>query len=280
MILTAVQAVYLAAFANSNEASTPDVVALAQPSPVQTGACKNALQEETRFIEAQNQFVPGVAIYASSIGGDEANRLAKDGVFIGGNSVRDYIDLQGGNILISPDKDLTIATRSGNIHVGAGAVAFVIDSGEDTVVYDLLQTKPKQVVVTANKHSLAMEPGRMFVLTGQPIKDFEQLPVDCHRVSYRNVQPLNANSPSQTVKVFAADFSVASAMVTVEPLKRLTVSRNREDKIAVERMLKGAVLLGDFSTSPQPMAANYPVTAAESDPTPLHIISDSDSDNN
>jgi hypothetical protein len=263
MVLAVVQAASFSVCAYANEASPQEFIALAQPSSVQTGRCKEARLEETVLIEAQNQFVQGVAIYASTFGGDEAKRLAQEGVFIGPNSGENYIDLQGGNILLNPEKDLIVATQSGKIHVGAGAVVFIIDSIENTVIYDLLQTKPKQVIVTVNKHSLLMEPGRMFVLTRQHFSDFEQLPIDCHRVNYRNAQVLKLNNSSEPVKVVAADFSITSAMLVIEPLKRITVSGNREDKLTMDKMLKGAVVLGGFSTdTSQPnIVDDSPLTA-------------------
>ena len=275
MILTAGQAVYFAACANANETPAQEI-ALIQPSPVQTNACKNASQEEPNLVEAENQIVPGVVIYASTFGGDEADRLAKDGVFIGSNSKDNYIELQGGNVLLNPEKDTVVGTRLGKIYIGSGASVFVVDSGDDVVVYDLLQTKPKQVavvVVESNKHRLTMEPGRVLVLTGQNTHDFEQLAIDCHRVAYRNAQPINLDNPSGTVKAFAADFSIASAMVIIQPLRRWTVSNNKEDKLVMEKMLKGAVLLGDFATSPAPITPDSPTVTVKADS--IQIAADS-----
>jgi len=249
------------------DTSAPDMVALAQPPAAEITNCKNALLEQTGLTPVNDQFIPGAAIYAANFSGDEANRLAKDGVYISGNSCGNYLDLEGGNILLNPEIDMTINTQSGTIYVDAGAITFIVDSGKDVVVYDLLQTKPKQVYTMVNKHKLFMEPGRMLVLTGQSINDFEKLEIDCHRVAYRNAQSLDVSSQPGNAIVFAADFSIASAMTAIQPLKRLTVSQNREDKIAVEKMLKGAVLLGDFATNPaQPVAANYPVTTVQADP--------------
>ncbi|MEI9914202.1 MAG: hypothetical protein WDN66_04495 [Candidatus Saccharibacteria bacterium] len=38
----------------------------------------------------KSNFIPGTIIYSGSFGGDEANRLAKDGVFIGEDSKSNY----------------------------------------------------------------------------------------------------------------------------------------------------------------------------------------------
>jgi hypothetical protein len=261
LTLTVGQAVYLTARAQSIESPIPQMVAMAQPSAAQIATCKNALKEESRLVEINNQFIPGVAFYAATISGDEARRLAKDGVIIGGNSGKNYIDLQDGNILLNPEQDIVVGTKSSKIFIGAGASVFVVNSGPDVVVYDLLQTKPKQVSVTVlvNKQKIILEPGRMCVLTGQDIKNFEKLEIDCHRVAYRNAQSLDLAGSKETVKGFAADFSIASAMVTIQPLKRLTISNNKQDNMTVDRLVKGAVLLGDFASSPTlPIDSNDP----------------------
>lgn len=273
LTLTVGQGSYSAVCAESDKMSAPNVVALAAPS-TSAMATKKAVLEETRVID--EQFIPGIAIYASNFGGDEANRLAQDGVYIGENSFGNYLDLKGGNILLNPKGDMVVGTRVGKIVIDAGAIVFLVDSGQDVVIYDLMQTKPKQVCTIINKRKTFIEPGRMLVLTNQEMKDFEKLEIDCHRVSYRNAQPLVVADKSGTTKVFAADFSIAAAMTAIQPLKRLTMSRNREDKLAVERMLKAAVVLGDFAVSPgDSLAANSSVANVKdgsvqvaSDPAP------------
>jgi hypothetical protein len=248
LLLTAGQSVYLAACAESTE--KPEVVALAQPAPAQMKTFKNTVPEEPRLVQIDNQVIPGVTIYSANIGGDEASRLAKDGVFIGSNTAHNFIDLQGGNILLNPEKDIVVGSKLGKVFIGAGANVFIVNSGPDLVVYDLLQTKPKQVsvIVKVNKYRVPLEPGRMLVLTEQAVKNFEKLEIDCHRVTYHNPQTLNLRLQKEAVKAFAADFSIASAMVTIQPLKGLTLSSNKQDKLAVEKLVKGAVLMGDFAT--------------------------------
>lgn len=247
MMITAGQSFYIAASAESNPAQAETLVAFAQPRSVTMANYKTALEEETRLVEAQNHVIPGIAIYAHNFGGDEASRLAKDGVIIGSNSVDNYIDLQSGNVLLTPDKDIVVGTNKGKISIAAGATVFVSESNKDVVIYDLLQTKPKQVSIIVNKQKLVMEPGRMLVISGQNIDGFEKLEMNCHCVTYRNAKAVNMNVNG--VKTFLAEFSIASALVTIQPLQRLTVSSHKQDQIALERILKGAVILGDFAMS-------------------------------
>ena len=262
--LIAIQSLSLAAYADSEK------LAFVQPPSSPMSTCKAALEQETRLVEAQAHVVPGVAIYAHNFGYDEANRLAKDGVLIGTDSVGNYIDLQSGNILLSPEKDIIVNTHAGKIYIESGATVFISELGNNVVIYDLHQTQPKQVSIMLNKHKLVMEPGRMLVVTAQNIDDFEQLEVNCHCVTYRNAKPVNMNVNG--VKAFLAEFSIASALVTIQPLQRLTVSSHKQDQIALERILKGAVILGDFAMSTeQPTTASSSATAAHADPGAINI---------
>jgi len=208
---------------------------------------KTVLEQETRLVEEQKHVIPGTTIYAHNFGGDEANRLAKDGVLIGCKSSDCYIDLQSGNILLTPEKDMVVDTNNCKVSIAAGATVFITVSVNDVIVYDLLQTKPKQVSVTVDKQKLVMEPAQMLVVTTQNISDFEKLGVTSHCVTYRKAKPFALDS--KTVNAFMAEFSMASAMTTIQPLQRLTVSNHREDRLVLEKLIKVAVLLGDFASS-------------------------------
>ena len=62
----------------------------------------------------------------------------------------------------------------------------------------------------------------MLVLTGQNIKDFEKLEIDCHRVAYHNRASTGLKWTKRLPSAaFAADFSIASAMITIQPSKTI-----------------------------------------------------------
>ncbi len=246
MSLIAGSALYLPANATTNAGQTQ--LSFSQSPPeVATVNYKAVLEQETRLVEEQKHVIPGTAIYARKFGRDEANRLAKDGVLIGCNSADSYLDLQSGNVLLTPEKILEVATNKAKISVAAGATVFITVSTNNVVVYDLLQTKPKQVSITLDKHKLLIEPGQMLVITVQNISDFEKLDATSHCVTHRKITPCTLSN--QTVNAFLAEFSMASAMTTIQPLQRLTVSNHREDQLVLEKLIKVSVLLGDFATS-------------------------------
>lgn len=94
---------------------------------------------------------------------------------IGSDSEDNYISLNQGNILLSPDKDTLVGTSEGKISIVHGATVFVMQSADGLVVYNVAQTKPQQVTVatTANQEGIVLEAGVMLVLTKQNACDFE-----------------------------------------------------------------------------------------------------------
>lgn len=200
-------------------------------------------------VEDENRFIAGTTISAFNFGSDEIDRLARDGVFIANESGANSLTLENGNILTTPDRDVLIATSDTRIFVGAGATVFIMKAGENVVIYDLIQTRPKQVSVVVNKQRMIMEPGRMLAITKQNVEQLQNLPVNCHAVAYRKAQQIDLNG---NVRVFAANFSIASALSTIQPLRRLTASPYKQDQITLEKLWKDAQIEGDFARSSQP----------------------------
>lgn len=195
----------------------------------------------------ERHFVKGMAAYAYNFGNNEKEWLANGGVLIGSNSTNNFLDLENGNILLSPVQNIVVSTREGSLYISAGASVFIIESGNDVVIYDLLQTKPNQVFFIVNQHKLMIEPGHMLVITKQNTDEFDQLAANCHCVTYRNAKSLNLHD--NTVTAFVANFSIASALVTIEPLKQLTISNHKQDQTAFDRLVKSAVILGNIRPS-------------------------------
>jgi len=190
--------------------------------------------------------IPGAKSYNHVFTGKETSLLIHDGMKLYGNNGEDnYLNIDKGNVLLSPDKDIVVGTHEGNINIASGAIAFVMESGNDVVVYDLRQSMAKQVSVMVNNHRVCLHPGNMMVLTRQQVNDFEDIDAECHMISYRGAEEIAVND--KVVKVFIAEYSIASALVTIEPLRQLIASNDRQDKAALEKIIKGAVMLNDFS---------------------------------
>lgn len=222
------------AISNNNPAPPPvSIITPVPPNP------------SRRLIAERHRFVPGTITLAHSFSGAEANRLTQAGITIGCNTANNYLNLDNGNVLFSPDADIVIGTGKGTVSIGSGATVFIMESDKDVVLYDLHQTKPKQVCITINKERLIMEPGRMLVLTKQKTNDFKKLSVNCHAVPYRKAQELDLED--NTITVFAADFSICSALTRLQPLKKLLSSTDKREQSIVDSVLKGAITLEAYT---------------------------------
>jgi len=178
-------------------------------------------------------------INTSSIAADTNIRDKSENGFI---ATSNCFNLDKGNILVSPDRDISINTYEGTVSIASGATIFVMASTQGIVVYDLNQTKPKQVSIVVNKHKLVMEPGLMLVLTRQKTKNFEELEANCHGVSYHRPEKIELQGGNMTA--FAAGFSISSALVRIIPLKQLVNSSERRDQLLLDKLIKSAVILG------------------------------------
>ncbi len=189
-----------------------------------------------------SRYIEGTTIYAYNFGGEEIHRLANDGVVLAQDSGDNYLNLQHGNIVLTPDRKILVSTNESKIYIASGASVFIMKSDNELVLYDLLQTQPNQVSVLVNTQKIAMQPGQMLVLTRQNVQNFEKLDASCRKVAYTNAQPLNVTG---NIKAFIAHFSITSALVKIEPLQRLTTSNFHHDKLALNKLLKGAIIQGD-----------------------------------
>ena len=192
--------------------------------------------------------IRGTTISAFIFGADEINRLAKDHVSVASDSGNNCLNLQNGNILLTPDRDILVATSESKIYIGSGATVFIMKSDDNVVVYDLLQTRPKQVSVLVNRQKLLMEPGLMFALTRQNVQSFENMQPDCHTVAYRQAEAVNLYG---NIKVFTANFSITSAMANIQPLRRLAASPYKRDQLTMARLWKSAQIGGDLANPAQ-----------------------------
>ncbi len=191
--------------------------------------------------------IPGAKSYNHIFDSAEISKSIENGVTFQYSPVSNGLNIEKGGVLLSPDKDIVVGTHQGSIHISSGATAFVIQSENDVIIYDLRQSAPKQVTIVVGKEMLTLHPGHMMVLTKQSVDDFEEIDTQCHMISYRGAQQVSLKQ--NEVKAFIAEFSIASAIVTIDPLNRLIRSTNQQDKTVLAKIVKGAVMLGDFSST-------------------------------
>lgn len=206
---------------------------------------------KTTTTKTLGQLLEGRTVYTHNFGTDEIMRLAREGITIGSNTTDNYLNLIEGNVLLNPEKDLVVDVEVAKIYVGAGATVFIAKTSNCVVLYDLLQSNVKPTFILVGKKKLTTEPGRMITLVKEHASGFEKIKYcPCKSVAYRNVERIDIHSDE--VNAFMADFSILSALVTIQPLKRMTISRYEEDKMALEMFMKNAIVPGVFASPAQP----------------------------
>ncbi|HEY9786088.1 MAG TPA: hypothetical protein V6D17_11840, partial [Candidatus Obscuribacterales bacterium] len=196
--------------------------------------------------------IPGATTYASDFNVEEATRLTNLGIKLGPNTGGNYIDLHAGNVVFAPSKNIVVGTHEGTVHIPAGAVALVMESGADVAVYDLHQRGTKGIQIVAGKKLISLDPGREVVLSRQKSSDFRDVMHDCKSIGFRSPKHEQINGD---IRAFAMDFSIPSAIAKTVPLRNMMKSDDSMDRKAIRRIMMNAVLLeestshrGPFST--------------------------------
>jgi hypothetical protein len=185
--------------------------------------------------------IPGQAIFgATEFNANELSMLANLGVQYGQNSKDQYLSLMKGFVLFAPDKDITVEVREGTVYVPRGCIAWVMETGADSAIYDLhdsIWTGAVRVVV--NNKELKMGPGTQLLLTKDMKSSFDQLNPG-PSVGYRNVRSTDIGNG---IRTFIADFSIPHGLENLEVLHSLFYSQEPKHRKWVAQMLKNAAIL-------------------------------------
>ncbi len=145
-------------------------------------------------------------------------------------------DLDGGSVLVRPDKDTTVTTDEGQITVGAGCVAVVLKRDDGVTVLDLYDAHRGTVLVRTVDGVISMKPGMQVTLTKHPSKSLKELHPALF-VGHRHLREMRA---ADGTRVFMADYSMFSAVAHMKRIRDLAKSKNKEDRQLFEKILKTA----------------------------------------
>jgi len=174
----------------------------------------------------------------------EVDNLANAGIVAQANAAAsNYLNLDKGNILFSPSHNIVVGTHEGDVYIASGATVFVMETGHDVAIYDFDQSKPGQVSVICGKKKLNLWPGRMIVLTKQDVTDFEEVEGPFKRVGYRRASEMDVD---ESTKAFSANFSPASALDRIIPLRDMMTSKDRQEQKTMNKILLSAAILIDL----------------------------------
>lgn len=192
-----------------------------------------------------NGRMPGQAMFgATNFNAEELLALTNNGVVYGPHTGEAYINLLQGYVLFAPERDIEVEVREGKIYIPKGAIAWVMETGADSAIYDLhdtMQTGPIRVV--ANNKTLTLGPGQQVLLTRNMNATFAELNPGSV-VGYRNVRSTDMGSG---IKSYICEFSIPHGLNNVEVINGLLYSKEDKHQKIVKQMLKNAAILADLS---------------------------------
>ena len=187
-----------------------------------------------------DRYIMGARTFKSNFDNTEAQRLTRLNVGIG-NYGNGFIEMLSGNCVFAPDRNIVVRTQFGNVSIKAGSIAFIMNTGKEVGVYDLHDNGLNGITVfDKNRHIELRNPGSMVVMTRPETKDFKGVNDNLRWIAYRNT---SKHGDMNTVRVFTSDFSLPSALQNVLPLREMRASKEAEDKNAVEKIMKNAVIM-------------------------------------
>ncbi len=189
--------------------------------------------------------LPGQAIFGSTaFNADELAALSTQGIQFGPDSKNNFLSLLQGHVLFAPDKEIEVEVREGKIYIPKGAIAWVMETGADSAIYDMhdsLATGPIRVV--ANNKTITMGPGQQILLTRNLKASFAELNPGSV-VGYRNIRSAELGGG---IKSFVCDFSIPHGLNNVKVIHGLLYSQEPKHQKLVRQMLKNAAILADLS---------------------------------
>lgn len=205
------------------------------------------LERQSSHLSDQHNVVPQSQLSALIVGCQtsshlfddfEVHRLVAEGVAVRHDGETNCLRLDRGNIVLSPQRNVTVNASLAVVHIAGGAIVLVMKSQDSLAVYDLHQNKPAAVRVTSNHKSIALHPGRVLVLT--KANSQRTLGPDFHGIAYRNATTYNLDD---SVKIFAADYSMPSAINRTVPLRQMLSSDQAIDRAKINKILIDSVMI-------------------------------------
>jgi hypothetical protein len=158
--------------------------------------------------------------------------------------------LPAANSLLAPSKhNLRAEVGTAIVEVKRGAVAFVADNGDDCSILSLHDSQKGDVKVIVDGQVICLSSGEQLVIskTGSAKSN----PLAC--IAVRHVNQLKLNSDKH---VYACDFSIPSAMSSVNTLSRLSQSNLPKERSTFLKILKTSAALQTVGAHKDPYVSS------------------------
>ncbi|HEY9788346.1 MAG TPA: hypothetical protein V6D17_23355 [Candidatus Obscuribacterales bacterium] len=158
------------------------------------------------------------------------------------------LSLDKGSVLVAPAKDLVIEHNRAKLNTAANAIVLVMASSNGLHVYNLHDERKHSVVVNAGSHRLVLAPGHHITLTDGRVRSFEDVnPAEA--IGYRSIV---SQELAHGDRAFVSEFSGASAIDVVKPLRALMIADNPEARRIRNRLLKTSAIILHLTSGKPP----------------------------
>ena len=174
------------------------------------------------------------------------SRLSQSGFADG---TRKQVVIENQSLLLAPFSNTTVKTKFGEIDVDARSMVLVFSSPKGTSIFNLDDQHRNSVIVrTASNHKFVLSAGKHITLTDVGARGFEQInPVES--IAYRNI---NQQSLANGHMVFTSEFSIPSAINSINVLKELCKSKNQESMRLRNHLMKTLAAMVQMNKSGVP----------------------------
>lgn len=144
--------------------------------------------------------------------------------------------------LIMPVKaEQTVQTTFGQGVCGKGTLVFFVDNGRDVAFFNLNSQHKGDVKLVIGSEQIRPIPGEEVVVTSDTISEFKD--VNPGRViAFRNPKLSHKGSG---LRIFKADFSIASAVLGIKPLQAMLHSKDPYQRHLINEVLKNHAIWSD-----------------------------------
>ncbi len=149
-------------------------------------------------------------------------------------------ELRMQNLLLAPDrKDVTAEAGPARLHIGRGAVAFVVNNGRDVSVLCLHDNATGDVTVKVGNQDIELRAGEHLVVTESTTLSF----ADVNPLQAISCRELREHALGGGQRAFFSQFSLVSALYNLKCLRQLAQSSDHHERAVHSKIVKNAAIL-------------------------------------
>jgi|GEM_PF-5245813 len=151
------------------------------------------------------------------------------------------------SVLIAPTTHPVVSRTSlGLVLCKVGTLVCIVDTGRSVAIFDLDSAR-NHVKVGAGTRTITLTPGKQLVLTRDQDK-FDKIN-PCPTIGHRS---MTKEDLGRGVSAYYGEFSIVSAMFSLDPIHRIATSTKSNDKRLTTRLLKNSCIQDELSRQDGP----------------------------